>query len=97
MEIRNPKIAVIGASSSELAQIKVLLAAKNIDLVELTDEEVDATVTADWILDKKVVLGVMPEIIDMPIDCTDTSYDDGTQHWRGGSRGKGGKIKYARK
>ena len=28
--------------------------------------------------------------------CCDDSYDDGTQHWRGGSRGKGGKIKYKR-
>ena len=28
--------------------------------------------------------------------CTDDSYDDGKQHWRGGSRGKGGKIKYRR-
>lgn len=33
----------------------------------------------------------MPE----PVACDD-SYCDGVQHWRGGSRGKGGKIKYRR-
>lgn len=32
-----------------------------------------------------------------PDNCSkDVSYDDGKQYWRGGSRGKGGKIKYTR-
>lgn len=91
--MRNPKVAVIGASGSELAQIKIILAEKNIDLVDIPDDA-DAVVDTDWVLGHK-----MPESVDLPEAaecCTDSSYDDGAQHWRGGSRGKGGKIKYTR-
>lgn len=87
--IRNPKLAVIGASSSELAQIKILLASKNIELVSC--DEADVTVTPDWVLENHE-----PRIPDIETCCADDSYVDNTQHWRGGSRKKGGKIGYRR-
>lgn len=96
--MRNPRIAVTGASSEQLAQIKILLGEKDIDLIDLADnEEVDAVVTADWVLEQK-----LPELADMPDPvmleecCTDRSYDNGVQHWRDGARGRKGKIKYRR-
>ena len=92
--MRNPKIAVIGASASELVQIAALLATKNIDLVEL-EEDADAVVDPDWVLNRTLAIE-MPEVIDITECCTGRDYDDGTQHWRGGSIGKGGKIKYRR-
>ena len=93
--MRNPKIYVTGASTEEMEKIKVLLTEKGIELVELPDDA-DATVDADWVLNRKVVLGNMPEVIDVTECCTEYDYDDGMQHWRGGSIGKGGKVKYRR-
>lgn len=93
--MRNPKVAIIGASSAELAQIKILLAGKNIDLVDA--EEADAVVTADWVTEQRLPeLSDIPKPIDLEECCTDRSYDDGVQDWRGGARGRKGKIKYRR-
>ena len=100
MDIRNPKVCVTGASDEELVKIKELLKEKGIDLVDMPDEA-DAVVTPDWLLEKampcKELHVNIPESIDMTECCIDSSYIDGNQHWRGGSRGKGGKIKYTRK
>ena len=100
MGIRNPKVCVTGASDEELVKIKGLLKEKGIDLVVIPDEA-DAIVTPDWLLDKAIPYKKLhvdiPESIDITECCSDNSYIDGNQHWRGGSRGKGGKIKYARR
>lgn len=93
--MRNPKIVVIGASASELAQIKILLASKDIDLVELPDEA-DAVVDVDWVLKNTVEYTASPDIPEVEVNCTEHDYDDGAQHWRGGARKKGGKIGYRR-
>jgi len=37
----------------------------------------------------------IPDVMDLECE-TDDSYDNGVQHWRGGSRKKGGKIGYRR-
>lgn len=99
--VRNPRVVVVGATPSELAQIKIILAEKKIDLVEMPDEA-DATVDADWILRQGLpspeeVMGKTEDFryLESP-DETCTSYDDGKQHWRGGARGRKGKIKYRR-
>lgn len=101
--MRNPKVVVTGATSEQMIQIKELLASKNIDLVDLP-EEADATVDASWVLDERVV-GIksipyeklMVEIPEIKECCIDSCNDQSENQWRGGSRGKGGKIKYARR
>ena len=95
--IRNPKILVIGASPEEMVQIKILLASKNIDLVELP-READAVVDANWVYEKNNnEVDALPSTLDSPTDVTCQDYDDGKQHWRGGKRGRKGKIKYERR
>lgn len=98
--MRNPKIIVLGASGSGLAQIKILLASKNIDLVDV-GEESDATVDADWVIDAikapDIKYNMVDDVPDIDSCCNQNTHYKEEQSWRGGSRGKGGKIKYARR
>tara|TARA_R110000803_G_scaffold67241_2_gene128913 strand:- start:923 stop:1207 length:285 start_codon:yes stop_codon:yes gene_type:complete len=93
--MRNPRLAVIGASGAQLAQIKILLANKGIDLVG--QEEADATVDPEWVLSANDVVLEPNRDIDVPeVKAFDSGFNNDIQHWRGGSRGKGGKVKYTR-
>ncbi len=71
-------------------------------------EDADATVGPQWVFGALVVdsgfcghpdanVGRIPRFVESESSCTDYSYDDGKQHWRGGKRGRKGKIKYERR
>lgn len=99
--LRNPRIAIVGASESQMVEIKALMAANKIDIVK--PHKADATVDADWILStvNEVVKrqGVVDYLEKTISDksCEVSNYSNGEDsHGRSGSRGKGGKIKYRR-
>ena len=85
------KIAIFGDVSDRIALQEAIQEVKK----DLDIEIVDIDIFED---DEIVVMCGHPLAnVGVEIECyTDKSYDDGTQHWRGGARGKGGKIKYAR-
>ena len=84
------KIGIIGASGAELASIRIAMEKANHEVIVICEDDVKKS--------DAIVLSCgtpLPDIGDCILEYKDDSYDDGTQHWRGGSRGKGGKIKYA--
>tara|TARA_R110000823_G_scaffold295316_5_gene414416 strand:- start:877 stop:1143 length:267 start_codon:yes stop_codon:yes gene_type:complete len=86
------KIGIIGASGTELAQMKAVMAKMGHEIIVVSKDDIDNKdeneLTA-YCGHPSLNVGIMPEYYDISTPKIDNSF-------RGGSIGKGGKIKYRR-
>ena len=87
------KIGIIGDEGAELFVISAALTNANHEVIAIFEDDIKEEAAAIAVFCGSPV----PNVGGCIIDCKDDSYDDGKQHWRAGSRGKGGKIKYERR
>ena len=80
------KIGIVGASGVEIAEMKRVMAKAGHEVVEVCEADVKASVSV-FCGSPLPNIGVFPEFIGIP---------EKDKSFRGGSRGKGGKIKYKR-
>mgnify|MGYP003668387145 CR=1 FL=1 len=87
------KIAVIGATTDQLGTMKKLLEERGMELIDMP---LDANVVVDkqWVT--TYIRERIPEVLLERSKKYSAKYLDTQDVSRGGSRGKGGKIKYRR-
>jgi hypothetical protein len=118
--ICNPRVFVVNHTEEHRVEIKKILKENNIFLISCP-ENADASVTVDWILEKRPQIELremnfsaleervllmhdygfcghpIANIGESITNCKDTIQHNNRQHWRGGKRGRKGKIKYERR
>ena len=81
------KIGIVGASGAEFAAMRIAMEKMNHEVVVICEDDIKESIPV-FCGSPLPDVGVFPEFISIPTK--DNSF-------RRGSRGKGGKIKYARK
>ena len=88
------KVGIIGAGGAELAQIKIAMAKMRCEVIVVSDDDIEEPSETE----RKVISMCGHPLANIGIDCfpsevTALKIDNS---FRGGSIGKGGKVKYRR-
>ena len=86
------KIGIVGAGGAELAQMKIVMEKMGHEVIVMSDDDIKESNEREVIAycgHPSLNVGVMPECYDVSVPKIDNSF-------RGGSIGKGGKVKYRR-
>ena len=88
------KVGIVGASGTELAQMKIAMAKMGHEVIIITDDDLEESKETE----RKVIAMCGHPLANIGIDCfpTEAIVPKIDNSFRGGSVGKGGKIKYRR-